>query len=112
MDIQEIEAGAVGRWVIVTVSGGVHVLDVPPDARATWSTTVYTVRLARIRVWELVAWGSYDLITGMREGITVGECVVFVTEPLGADGTATAAISTPVQSITEISPGGQPWPPH
>jgi hypothetical protein len=107
MDVREIEPEAVGRWVIITLSGGVHVLDVPPDGRATWSTTAYRRRHGRLeptgtKVWELVAWGSYDVLTGMREGITVGESVVFVTEPLSADGRATAAISTPVLSITEV----------
>lgn len=114
MDITEIEAGAVGRWVIVTLTGGVHVLDVPPDGRATWSTTTYRTRggkpqPAGTKVWELVAWGSYDVLTGMREGISVGESVVFVTEPLRPDGSATAAISTPVVSITEVD-GDQPAP--
>jgi hypothetical protein len=32
----------------------------------------------------------------------LGESVVFVTEPLKADGSATAAISTPVVSITQV----------
>lgn len=114
MDVQEIDSGAVGRWVIVTVTGGVHVLDVPPDGRATWSTTTYRTRAGKpepagTTVWELVAWGSYDVLTGMREGIAVGESVVFVTEPLKADGSATAAISTPVVSITQVD-GDQPSP--
>lgn len=104
MRIEEIEPGAVGRWVIVTIAGGVHVLNVPADGRATWTTVALgrgapPAPVAR----ELVAWGSYDVLSGMREGISVGESIVLVTEPLGPEGTATAVISSPVLSITDVS---------
>ncbi|WP_182111667.1 hypothetical protein [Actinotalea sp. JY-7876] len=108
MELTEIRASTTGRWLIRTIAGAVHLLDVPPDGRARWATATAPETAsgapARPVVHELIAWASYDVLTGVREGISLGESLLFITEPLTPDGTATAAISAPVLSISPLPP--------
>lgn len=108
--ITHLDPDATGTWDIRTLSGTRYRLEIPMDGRArVWR---YPNRDGErgpvlrhdIQPVQLVAWGTYDQMLGLTDGISVGTCMCLVLEPLSPAGTATVRLTTPVLSIDRPAP--------
>lgn len=106
MDVAQIGPDETGGWLLLTATGDRYLLVLPPDGRARCTRS--NRRPHRHTRRELVAWGGYHVLAGLRSGVAVGESLVLITEPLMADGTAVATLSSPVTRIRPLRHGSDP----
>lgn len=106
MDVPQIDEDATGVWQIITLTRQRLLLPLPADGRASIvslgdprALLSGRARPADLESAELVTWGRYSVLTGIGAGISVGQSMVLVLEPLSPQGVAAVVITAPVERI-------------
>jgi hypothetical protein len=101
MQVMRIDADAVGVWEIETFADSPYRLTIPADGRASVTELGGVALEVDGEPMELLAWGRFDLVSGLAAGVVVGESLLLVLANPRPDGDFVAKVTPVVVHILE-----------